>query len=127
VQPRSPYAGFWIRVLADLIDTLVMIPLVLVGLIPVVGILLSLLLSCVYGAVTESSEAQASLGKRAMGLKVTDLDGRRLTFGRAFGRWVAKQLQFFVIIGLLALLIVGFTEKKQGLHDLLAGTIVWRS
>jgi len=85
---------------------------------------LSLLMYLAYYTVLESSEAQATLGKRLVGIRVTDLEGRRLSFGRAFGRACARFLSYLSFgIGLL---IQPFTERKQALHDLLAGTIVVR-
>jgi len=85
---------------------------------------LSLLMYLAYYTVLESSEAQATLGKRLVGIRVTDLEGRRLSFGRAFGRACARFLSYLTVgIGLL---IQPFTERKQALHDLLAGTIVVR-
>jgi len=91
------------------------------SLVDLVVVLLGIVL---YYALQESSEAQAALGKRLVGIRVTDLEGRRLSFGRAFGRACARFLSYLSFgIGLL---IQPFTERKQALHDLLAGTIVVR-
>ena len=73
----------------------------------------------------ESSRRQATLGKMALGIRVTDLDGRRVSFARASGRWFGKILSS-LIFG-IGYLMVAFTEKKQGLHDMIAGTRVMRS
>jgi uncharacterized RDD family membrane protein YckC len=76
-----------------------------------------------YFAGMESSTWQATLGKRAIGLIVTDMEGKRLTFAHASGRFFAK-----IITGLVPLAIgwimAGFTEKKQALHDFIAATLV---
>jgi uncharacterized RDD family membrane protein YckC len=56
------------------------------------------------------------------GLIVTDNEGNRLSFGRATGRWLAKILS--VLILWIGLIMIGFTERKQGLHDMIAGTLV---
>jgi uncharacterized RDD family membrane protein YckC len=58
----------------------------------------------------------------AVGIKVTDLAGNRISFLRALGRYVAKIVSFAIL--LIGFLMVGWTEKKQGLHDMIAGTLV---
>ncbi len=81
--------------------------------------------SWLYEALMESSSYQATLGKMIFGMKVTDLNGNRIDFLRATGRHFAK-----IVSGLLlcfGFIMVGFTERKQGLHDMLAGTLVRRS
>jgi uncharacterized RDD family membrane protein YckC len=77
-----------------------------------------------YEAFMESSSYQATLGKMIFGMKVTDLNGNRISFERATGRHFAKWLSA-MILG-IGYLMVAFTERKQGLHDLLAGTLVRR-
>src|SRR5439155_15262910 len=73
--PRREYAGFGIRVLADLIDTVVLVLIAVVfAWTAVFDVVISFILMTLYGAITESSVHQSSLGKRAMGLKVTDLE-----------------------------------------------------
>lgn len=57
-----------------------------------------------------------------MGIVVTDLNGNRLTFEKATGRYFAKYLSTMTL-GFGYLMAV-FTEKKQALHDLVAGTLV---
>jgi uncharacterized RDD family membrane protein YckC len=74
-----------------------------------------------YYVVLETSAKQATWGKQIVGIKVTDLNGRRLTVGRALGRYFAKILSGCTIIGWFLPL---FTEKKQALHDIVAGTLV---
>ena len=80
--------------------------------------------SWLYEAFMESSSYQATLGKMIFGMKVTDLNGNRISFERATGRHFAKILSSILGIGYI---MVGFTERKQGLHDLLAGTLVLRT
>ena len=137
------YAGFWIRVLAYLIDTLlisiVFCPLGFgLGLLGAAGEIdendpawvgINLLLNVVsvvvgwlYFALTESSSWQATVGKRLLKLKVTDMDGQRISFGKATGRYFGQILSG-MICG-IGYIMVAFTEKKQGLHDLMAGTLV---
>lgn len=76
----------------------------------------------IYFAVLESSSWQATLGKRALGIIVTDERGERLTFGRATGRYWAKWLSYLTF--LVGFAMAGFTRKKQALHDVLANTLV---
>jgi len=82
-------------------------------------------LQWLYFAGLESSARQATLGKSAMSLKVTDLAGNRLSFGRASGRFFAKIVSGMVPFA-LGYIMAGFTQKKQALHDMIAGTLVLR-
>jgi uncharacterized RDD family membrane protein YckC len=87
--------------------------------------------SWLYWALLESSEWQATLGKKALGLYVTDLDGKRTTFGKASGRfWSGRGIGFVPSIGglyyLIDCIMAGFTEKKQALHDMIASCLVLR-
>jgi uncharacterized RDD family membrane protein YckC len=77
-----------------------------------------------YFALMESSAAQATLGKMVLQLKVTDLDGRRVGFSRATGRYFAKFLSALLI--LIGYIMAGLTARKQALHDIIAGCLVIR-
>jgi uncharacterized RDD family membrane protein YckC len=74
-----------------------------------------------YFAVFESSSWQATPGKKIIGVKVTDLQGERITLGKAILRNVGRIASSVLYIGYI---IIGFTQKKQGLHDMIAGTLV---
>jgi uncharacterized RDD family membrane protein YckC len=147
------YGGFWRRTFAAILDgillTILLSPLYLAWVWPVlmnagrtrpddmdpnqalaiVGTLLGYLavaglVETAYFAFLESSTHQASLGKLAMGLKLTDLTGARITFGKAVLRRVARTLTAFTfLIGFLMML---WTRRRQTLHDLMAGTLVLR-
>jgi len=141
----GPYGGFWIRVVAAIIDSIVInivaVPLVLIILamggaatalggfsreaLPILVILLIVPIILVgnwlYEALMESSGRQATVGKIVCGLKVTDFSGNRISFGRATGRHFAKMASG------MGFALAGFTERKQALHDMLAGTLVRRS
>lgn len=81
-----------------------------------------LMFQWLYYSVMECSSAQGSLGKIAVRIKVTDLAGKRISFGRASGRFFGKILAFSVFgIGVL---MSAFTRKKQGLHDIMSGCLV---
>lgn len=84
----------------------------------------SAVVTWLYYALMESSARQATLGKMALGIIVTDIEGRRIGFGKATGRHFAKILSA-LILG-IGFLMVAFTQRKQGLHDILAGTLVIR-
>lgn len=75
-----------------------------------------------YFALCESSVWQATLGKRALGIRVTDLSGKRISFGRATGRYFGKLLSAFIFC--IGFLMVAWTQRKQGLHDMIAQTLV---
>jgi uncharacterized RDD family membrane protein YckC len=91
-----------------------------------IGIMIfSLVVKWLYFALQESSSAQATLGKRVIGIKVTDLEGRRIGFGQASGRFFGKIISGMIL--LIGYMMAGFTERKQALHDILAGTLVVRT
>jgi len=84
--------------------------------------LAQLVLGWLYFALCESSAWQATAGKLALGIRVTDLDGRRIGFAKASARYFAKLLSAFILF--VGFLMVAWTRRKQGLHDMLAGTLV---
>jgi uncharacterized RDD family membrane protein YckC len=101
-----------------------------VGIFMLIGLLflaatVSLLLTWLYHALMESSEWKATLGKRVLGLVVTDMAGRRVSFGRATGRHFAKIITNMVP-AFIGYIMAGFTERKQALHDMIAGCLVLR-
>jgi len=120
------YAGFWLRFGAAIIDG------ILVGLVN--GVLqgfmgkgfwyglLSLLIGWLYYTLMESSSHQATLGKKVLGLRVTGLNGQRISFGRATGRYFGKIISAILLF--IGYIMAAFTSKKQALHDILAGTLV---
>ena len=86
---------------------------------------ISIVMMWLYYAWMESSPYQGTLGKMALGLIVTDLEGRPVTFARASGRYFAKIITGFIPLG-IGDAMAGFTEKKQALHDIIAGCLVLR-
>ena len=136
------YAGFWKRFVAYLIDG-ILLSVVFVGLTFAFGIsifemdpnnptaalgaglainLVSIIGVWLYFAYFESSHRQATPGKMAMGIKVTDINGSAISFGRATGRFFGKYLSGLILM--IGYIMAGFTERKQGLHDIIAGTLV---
>lgn len=145
------YAGFWVRLVAYVVDSillsvgyvlLVMVLMVPMGLVgagssgnpsSAAGTGMLLVLGCAsyvlpvmmfwaYFALMESSRHQGTLGKMVMGLRVMTEDGQRLSLGRATARFLGRMLSGMILC--IGYIMVAFTEKKQGLHDLIAGTIV---
>jgi uncharacterized RDD family membrane protein YckC len=88
------------------------------------SIVVSLILTVIYFAGMHASKWQATIGKKALGLLVTDLKGNRITFWRGLGRYFA--MIFLSSIFMIGYIITAFTDKKQSLHDLIAGTLVHR-
>jgi uncharacterized RDD family membrane protein YckC/Tfp pilus assembly major pilin PilA len=128
------YAGFWRRVAASMIDTVVLVGVLMAAVLALsaagvaedtvatVYVLLSWVGGWLYYALMHSSSQQATIGKRAIGIKVTTLDGDRIGFGRATGRHFATLLSSLTIgIGFM---MAGFTQRRQALHDIVAGTLV---
>lgn len=145
VEHRVHYAGFWIRFVAAFIDGMIVGVAQSIVMFPFVGLpwaekvdeygdpivfsgaimagwVVSLVFNWLYGALLESSRRQATVGKMALGLKVTDLNGNRLSFANATGRHFGKYLSA-LILG-IGYFMAGFTQKKQALHDVMADTLV---
>lgn len=140
--PPTRFAGFWIRVVAYLLDALIIgaVNAIVIGVIiavlgidsfgswmqdpsntlPING--LSFIIGIAYFALMESSEKQATVGKMAMGIIVVDDQGNRISPTRAVGRYLGKIVSAFVL--LIGFIMVAFHAKKQGLHDVMANTLV---
>jgi len=144
------YAGFWRRVGAYLIDAigLGIVTSILFSILGIesglgalsaissgdpaaieaaqggssLGNLINIVIGVAYFAGMESSSHQATFGKKLLGMVVTDLNGNRLSLGRAVGRYFAKIISAIILC--IGFIMVAFTEKKQGLHDMIAGTLV---
>lgn len=93
----------------------------IVGLLLLIG-LLNLAAGWLYYALMESSKYGATLGKLAIGIKVTSLDGERVTFARATGRYFSRIITNLTF--LIGYIMAGFTEKRQALHDMIASCLV---
>jgi uncharacterized RDD family membrane protein YckC len=140
------YGGFWIRVVGYIIDAILMgvVGSVLGAILGIGGGFaaaldaanadtamagaqfasagIGIVIGWLYYALMESSAYQATVGKMVFGLVVTDLNGNRISFARATGRHFAKWLSSIIL--LIGFIMVAFTERKQGLHDMVAGTLV---
>ena len=120
----AQYAGFWQRFAAFIIDAIVLA--VGTGILTAItfgsGAVAWIFAPWIYEALMLSSVRQATLGKMALGLIVTDLNGNTLSFGRATGRHFAKYLSACLLF--IGFIMAAFTERKQALHDLIAQTVV---
>lgn len=119
------YAGFWRRVVAALIDGILLG--ILTGILTLqmsegAGGTISTIAGWLYYAGMESSTRQATIGKSLMGIVVIGLDGQRISFLRATGRYFAKILSALILF--IGFIMVAFTARKQGLHDIIANTLV---
>jgi len=155
--PVLPYAGFWLRFVAYIIDGFVLgagfIAIIVVlamvtglgsavsrihsgedigeafALLGVASIFLGIGIAIVggwlYFAMMESSSWQATLGKRALSIEVTDMAGQRISFGRASGRHFGKIITNLIPFA-IGWILAGVTEKKQALHDMIASCLVVR-
>jgi uncharacterized RDD family membrane protein YckC len=146
-QFQTPsYASFWQRVGAYLIDYLLLASVTCpIGMamgafaafagrggdesaqvaslaVQLIVNLISLVAGWLYFTLLESSSWQGTVGKKVIGIRVTDEYGNRIGFGRATGRYFAKIISS--LICLIGFIMVAFTEKQQGLHDMMAGTLV---
>lgn len=144
-------AGFWLRLIAHIIDGIIAptfaFVIACIGIIPFILIktifpdlpnwldsivaglfILWLLTFCfsglIYFAWFESSPLQATPGKLALGLMVTDLSGKRISFQRALGRNSAKFFSYLTCY--IGFLLAAFTDKKQALHDMMSLALVVR-
>jgi uncharacterized RDD family membrane protein YckC len=84
----------------------------------------SLMVTWLYHAWMESSEWQATVGKKALSLVVTDMEGRRVSFWRATGRHFSKIVSNMIYP--FGHIMAGFTQQKQALHDMIAGCLILR-
>jgi len=94
------------------------------GLMAVAIVVLQVTFSWLYSTVLHTSAWQGTIGMRLAGLEVTDLQSRRLSFARATARYAAKRL--VVLTGYLGFFLIAATDRRQALHDMLAGTLVVR-
>ena len=131
---QQGYGGFWIRFLALLVDSVI----VMTGVVVIALVILKFLgtealiwawfgLSLgpiLYWVVMHASERQATFGKALLGLMVTTAEGDRISFLRSLARELGKFLSGIPMM--LGYLAAAFTKQKQALHDVVASTTVIR-
>ncbi|HEU4869161.1 MAG TPA: RDD family protein [Actinomycetota bacterium] len=137
-EGTAAYAGFWIRFGAALIDGILVgiVTNILLFLIrmatgastdtmnptTVVSLIVAIGIGAAYYIMMESSERQATIGKMALGLKVTDMNGARISAGTATVRYFSEILSGIILM--IGYIMAAFTPKKQALHDIIAKTLV---
>ena len=141
---NARYAGFWIRFLAHIIDSIILFVIILVlSLVGVIGAMpgfeqvtsdayqpddvsivdfIGMIVSLIYYVAMTGSSMQATLGKKIVGIQVIREDGSKITYLRSLGRCFAYVLSYITI--LIGFIIAGFTKQKTALHDMVAGTRV---
>ncbi len=87
-------------------------------------VVFALSLGWAYFAGMESSPLQATVGKLAVGLFVTQENGEGISFGQASGRFFGKIVSSLILC--IGFMMAGWTSRKQALHDIMAGTFVHR-
>ena len=141
LQPY-PFKGFWIRAVASIIDGIILLILILLlagislvifgaalgegagfGMFLLVFLLASLA-TILYKPIMEASEYQGTFGKYALGMKVIDKNGQKITMTSSFIRTILYIIGAQGFLLCLGVVMIGFTEYKQGLHDILANTYV---
>jgi len=132
------YAGFWVRVVAAIIDSVCLLPIYLfmyfwislgsvgsgdyLATFKALSFIVSVITPWLYEAIFYSSPWQATPGKKVLNLRVVDSNGGRISFGRASARYFSKILSTVVLMA--GYIMVAFHDKKRGLHDVIAGTFV---
>jgi uncharacterized RDD family membrane protein YckC len=132
------YAGFWIRLVAVLLDSvfsiLILSVLIMIlslgnfasihnyGNSPVGGLFKLAFWLCYYPIAESSTKLQGSLGKYLLGIKITDGSGNKISFGRAVGRGISKI--FSGVIFCIGYIMVALRQDKRGLHDMICDTYV---
>ena len=140
---NKQYAGFWIRLLASLLDGVILLVaaiciMVLTG-VPMKHMMdfinvelegytwqqsMYVFLSLLYVILLPASTLQGTLGKAALGLKITDVNGERITVWRSLGRALSEILSTIILF--IGYIMIAFHRQKRGLHDIIAGTYVIR-
>ena len=141
MSPSGRHPGFWLRFVAFIIDMIIcnvggFLLGLLFGILMVsqgvkdqdvlggLGMMLGIVLQWLYYTLMESSSKQATLGKMACGFFVTDLEGKRISFGKACGRYFGMIVSA-LILG-IGFLMCAWTERKQCLHDTMAGCLMFK-
>ena len=138
-QPFVVYAGFWRRIAALFIDSIIVggahtiVSFLVAGALAfstmgnetassAIDVVTYTVMLWLYFTLMESSTLQATVGKMALRIVVTDLRGQRMSWGKVNARFWAKILSGLILM--IGYIMAGFTDRKQALHDIIAGTLV---
>ncbi|MDQ2086601.1 RDD family protein [Herbivorax sp. ANBcel31] len=115
------YSGFWIRFIASIIDSVILV-------IPNLFLIIldfhiaCFILNWLYFSLYESSSHQGTIGKRILKIKVVDINGKKISFLKATARYLCKFIS--AAIFLAGYIMAAFTRKKQSFHDMITDTVV---
>ena len=122
IPKNKIYAGFWHRFLAYLIDFIILAVIYFVlTLIPVIGWIIGIFFGWLYFAIQHSSSKRSTLGMRALDITINDENLDKIGFWRATGNYLVVGISVMIIF--IGLIMIGFTSRKQGLHNLVSRTI----
>ena len=122
IPKNKIYAGFWHRFLAYLIDFIILAVIYFVlTLIPVIGWIIGIFFGWLYFAIQHSSSKRSTLGMRALDITINDENLDKIGFWRATGNYLVVGISVMILF--IGLIMIGFTSRKQGLHNLVSRTI----
>ena len=139
---HSIYASFWRRFASSFLDGVIILVLIIpikeavgagdmihdlifdhtTSIITFAVYMLSTTVTWLYTVLMQSGKGKATVGMMALGIQATDLNGERISFARATGRFFASYISAFIL--LLGYFMMLWDEKNQTLHDKIAGTLI---
>ena len=122
IPKNKIYAGFWHRFLAYLIDFIILAVIYFIlTLIPIIGWIIGIFFGWLYFAIQHSSSKRSTLGMRALDITINDENLDKIGFWRATGNYLVVGISVMILF--IGLIMIGFTSRKQGLHNLVSRTI----
>ena len=122
---KKIYAGFWVRLIAGIIDLVILWVIYLIlAFIPIIGWIFSIFVSWLYFAIQHSSSKQATLGMKALDIKITDEKLSKISFWRASGNYFVSYFSYLLLF--IGFIMIAFTSRKQGLHNFISRTVCIR-
>ena len=119
---KKIYAGFWVRLIAGVIDFVILwVVYFILIFIPIIGWIFSIFVSWLYFAVQHSSSKQATLGMRALDIRITDEKLSKISFWRASGNYFVSYFSGLLLF--IGFIMIAFTSRKQGLHNFISRTV----
>lgn len=130
-QAINQPAGFWIRVLASILDTvIVMVPLTLISYLIIgawQGDIFTSVLSLLYYLILPVIWFGYTVGKRMVGIRIAKVNGEKVGFGTMLMRVIVASLVYGITLGIGAIIsvfMIGLRKDKRSIHDFIAGTYV---
>mgnify|MGYP001157203243 CR=1 FL=1 len=123
LSKNNTYAGFWFRLLAGIIDWIILsIISVILIFIPIIGWIFGFFVYWLYFAIQLSSSKQATFGMRALDIKITNEKHNKIGFWRASGNYFVASLSVMLLF--IGFFMIAFTSRKQGLHNFISRTLL---